>query len=276
MITSRHVAVSIAARFGCWALLMCVMAAATGSVQNWFPQDQCVLAYSCSLEVVSILVLLRFAPSKLTRDMIDLSFYALGFKLIKLYVYFSSPVLYDPINRYISQPILSTLFILVFIRIFWLRKTKGGLLLADWPAIGLYGWTAPPMRSAQAQTSVDDIFYTVAAFIIAALLGVASVAAPAGWEYALTAVSGVIILAAYQGKFDHALCTTVITAAERETLIEFYRSTLRDATAALKELGELGPEHATLRTKLYLIKSDLDKKPGDNDDDDQSEQDAKD
>ena len=253
---------------------MCVMALSIQSVLNWFPQDHCVLAYMCSLEVVSILVLLRFAPSKLTRDMIDLSFYALGFKLFRLGAYFFSAKLYLLIVNFLEKPVLAALFFLVIIRIFWLRKTAEGLLLADWPAIGLYGWTAPPMRSAQAQTSIDDIFYTVAAFIIAALLGVASVAAPEGWEYALTAVSGLVILAAYQGKFDHALCTTVITAAERETLIEFYRSTLRDATAALKEMGELGPDHATLRTKLYIIKSDLDKKPGDNADDDQSEQDA--
>lgn len=276
MITSRHVAASIAARFGCWGLLICVMLLTIQSVRDWFPNDQRVLAYLCSVEVLSILVLLRFAPAKTVRDIIDISFYALGLKLLRLFAYFFIPPLYVAITSYAYQPILTGLFFLALMRIFWLRKTEGGLLLADWPAIGPYGWTAPPMRSAQAKTSTDDIIYTAVAVIISALLGVASLAAPDGWEYALTAVSGLIILAAYQGKFDHALCTTVITAAERETLIEFYRSTLREATAALKEMGELGPEHATLRTKLYLIKSDLEKKPGDNDDADQGEQDAKD
>jgi hypothetical protein len=269
MITSRHVAVSISARFGCWALMMCVMALSTETVRNWFPKDHNLLAYMCSLEVLAILVLWRFAPSKLMRDMIDLSLYALGFKLFELGAYFFSAKLYVPTINFFEQPVLATLFFLTIIRIFWLRKTEGGLLLADWPAIGLYGWTVGPMRSAQAETSADDIFYTVAAIIIAALLGIASLTFPAGWEYAVTAVSGLVILAAYQGKFDHALCTTVITAAERETLVEFYRSTLREATAALKEMGELGPEHSGLRTKLYLIKSDLEKKPGDDDQDQQ-------
>ena len=265
MITSRHVAVSIAGRFGGWGLVVCVMLLATQSVRDWFPQDQTLLAYLCSLEVVSIVVFMRFAPSKIVRDMIDLSLYALGFQLFTLFAYFFSTELFSLIKVYYSQPVLAALFFLTLIRIFWLRKTEGGLLLADWPAIGLYGWTAEPMRSAQAETSAADIFYTVAAIIVAALLGIASLTFPAGWEYAVTAVSGLIILAAYQGKFDDALCTTVITAAERETMVEFYRSTLREATAALKAMGELGPEHSGLRTKLYIIKSDLETQPGDDD-----------
>ncbi len=257
MIASRHVAASIAARFGCWGLMLCSMLLGNQNVRNWFPNDERLLVYLCSLEVLGIIVLLRFAPGKVVRDVIDISLYTLGAKLLLLYAYFFHEDLYQSMRAFYYRPIMAALFLLAFIRIFWLRKTEQGLLLADWPPIGPYGWTAPPMLSAQAHTSLDDKIYTVVAVIVASLLGMISLIAPDGWEYVLTGGSGLIILLAYQGKFDHAFCSTVTTAAEREAKIEFYQSILRDTTAALKELGELGPNHATLRTKLHLVKSDL-------------------
>lgn len=239
--------------------MVCIILLGNQKVRNWFPNDERLLAYLCCLELLAIIVLLCFAPGKVVRDVIDLSIYTLGVKLVLLYAYFFQDTWYQAMRTLYYQPIMNSLFLLVFSRILWLRQTEQGLLLADWPPIGLYGWTAPPMLSAQAHTSLDDKIYTVVAFIVAGLLGMLSLAAPDGWEYVLTGGSGLIILLAYQGKFDHAFCTTVTTAAEREAKIAFYQSTLRDTIAALKQMGELGPDHAILRTKLYLVKTDLEK-----------------
>ncbi len=124
----------------CWFTYYAFMFTVGGDWKADVPPNQLALVASATLELLSIILLLRVNAGEVGRDIIDLSLYSLFWRIGLLGAYFFAPgayaVLYDAPSVLFQNMVVWVLFA----RLVWGNFRGGRYQLAEWPPIGIYGW----------------------------------------------------------------------------------------------------------------------------------------
>lgn len=202
---------------GAWALANCTMNLSSQEITTKLPFDQTVFVYLIILELLAVIVLLRFPRAEIARDSVDLALYSMLFEAVVLEAYFLNAALYNKLHPWWTVPVLSLLFNIIYWRLAF------ALFGYRFPPIGPYGWSS---QAPKQPLDARNWAMFIAGFII--LCEITLITMQWAWWYkVLPAATGLFILLRYIRPF-----------ADHQTETEAHITDLKDEAANWERMVE--------------------------------------
>lgn len=181
-------------RMCCLIVVLCILLLDSERMLSHFQNPVLLVAYRTALELTTIITIIRLVDASVVRDLIDISIYLLFFRMTLLGTAVYHPPLYGILKEMPVYLLSETAYILALLRIIWLKRGEGVFLWADWPPIGLCGWTHRHLSNPEATTPWQ---YVVTLIIICVQLAFIVKGHDTDWEIAVPACAGLLLIMTY-------------------------------------------------------------------------------